>query len=308
MHQRLPDWIKRGIIDTEKTKFVRRILKKHNLNTVCDSARCPNKGECYAKNTATFMILGKICTRNCRFCSCEAGGKQLRNKNGKFLLEDLSISGSFNGKETEPINCEEPKLVAQAIAELGLNYAVITSVTRDDLPDGGAGHFAGTIQEVKKLTPEVKIEVLTPDFQGNKQSIDKVINAKPDVFNHNIETVKRLYFVARPQANYENSLKFLDYIKEQAPEIYTKSGFMVGLGETVEEIKELLCDLKKHNCDIVTIGQYVQPTKNNLKVEKYYTPQEFENLKQEAIKIGIKHIISSPLARSSYKASEVKIN
>ena len=280
MHQRLPDWIKRGIIDTEKTKFVRGILKKHNLNTVCDSARCPNKGECYAKNTATFMILGKICTRNCRFCSI-----------------DVNIP--------EAIDSKEPQLVATAIKELGLNYAVITSVTRDDMPDGGADHFAKTIYEIKKLTPEVKIEVLTPDFQGDKEAINKVIQAKPEVFNHNIETIKRLYPVARPQANYERSLDFLTYIKKQSPEIYTKSGFMVGLGETYEEIKELLCDLKKHNCDIVTIGQYVQPTKKHLKVEKYYTPEEFDNLKQDAIKIGIKYSISSPLARSSYKASDL---
>ena len=279
MHQRLPDWIKRGIIDTEKTKFVRRILKKHNLNTVCDSARCPNKGECYAKNTATFMILGKICTRNCRFCSCETG-------------------------RPEPINFEEPSQVAKAIKELNLKYAVITSVTRDDLNDEGSEHFANTILEIKKLTPEVKIEVLTPDFQGNKTAINKVIQSKPDVFNHNIETIKRLYPIARPQASYEKSLEFLSYIKNISPEIYTKSGLMIGLGETCEEITELLYDLKKHNCDIVTIGQYIQPTKNHLKVEKYYTPQEFENLKLVAIKIGIKYPISSPLARSSYKASE----
>ena len=280
MHQRLPEWIKRGIIDTEKTKFVRRILKKHNLNTVCDSARCPNKGECYSKNTATFMILGKICTRNCQFCSVDTNIPEL-------------------------VNQEEPYMVAKAIKELDLKYAVITSVTRDDLPDGGAGHFANTIREIKKLTPEVKIEVLTPDFQGDKTAIDEVIQAKPDVFNHNIETIKRLYPIARPQADYERSLEFSSYIKNQSPEIYTKSGLMIGLGETYEEITELLCDLKKYHCDIITIGQYIQPTKNHLKVEKYYTPQEFENLKHDAIKIGIKFPVSSPLARSSYKAAEV---
>ena len=280
MHQRLPDWIKRGIIDTEKTRFVRQILKKHNLNTVCDSARCPNKGECYAKNTATFMILGKNCTRNCQFCSVDTNIPEL-------------------------VNLEEPYLVAKAIKELELKYAVITSVTRDDLPDGGAEYFANTIREIKKLTPEVKIEVLTPDFQGNKLAIDKVIQAKPDVFNHNIETIKRLYPLGRPQANYEQSLEFLSYIKNKCPELYTKSGLMIGLGETYEEITELLGDLKKYNCDIVTIGQYIQPTRNHLKVEKYYTPQEFENLKHDAIKIGIKFSVSSPLARSSYKAAEV---
>lgn len=280
MHQRLPEWIKRGIIDTEKTKFVRRILKNRNLNTVCDSARCPNKGECYAKNTATFMILGKNCSRNCRFCSV-----------------DTNIP--------EPVNPDEPKQVALAVKEMGLAYAVITSVTRDDLPDGGAEHFAQTILEIKKLSPEVKIEVLTPDFQGNHESIDKIIAAKPEVFNHNIETVKRLYPVARPQADYNRTLEFLSYIKGKSMDIYTKSGFMIGLGETYEEIIELLQDLKAHNCDIVTIGQYIQPTRKHLSVEKYYTPEEFDKLKEEALKIGIKYPISSPLARSSYKAAEV---
>jgi len=280
MYQRLPEWIKRGIIDTEKTKLVRKVLKNHGLNTVCDSARCPNKAECYANNTATFMILGEICSRNCRFCC-------------------------VTGNIPEPLNTEEPYSVAQAVKELNLNYAVITSVTRDDLQDGGSEHFANTIREIKKLTPETKIEVLTPDFQGDKNSINKVIQAKPDVFNHNIETIKRLYPIARPQADYERSLEFLAYIKEQTKEIYTKSGFMIGLGENHDEIINLLEDLKKHNCDIVTIGQYIQPTKKHLKVEKYYEPQEFENLKHDAKKIGIKYIIASPLARSSYKASEI---
>lgn len=278
--ERLPDWIKRGIIDTEKTKSVRKVLRENNLNTVCDSARCPNKAECYAKNTATFMILGNICTRNCRFCS-------------------------VNTDTPESVNFDEPRLIAKAVKELGLKYAVITSVTRDDLPDGGAEHFANTIYEIKKLTPEVKIEVLTPDFKGNKNAINTVINAKPDVFNHNIETINRLYKVARPQANYERSLEFLAYIKECSPEIFTKSGFMIGLGETFDEITGLLLDLKKHNCDIVTAGQYIQPTKNHLKVEKYYTPQEFENIRAEALKTGIKYPVAFPLARSSYKASEL---
>ena len=280
MNERLPQWLKRGIIDTEKTKFVRKILKNHNLNTVCDSARCPNKAECYAKNTATFMILGKNCTRSCQFCSVE-------------------------DNKPETVNHNEPLNVAQAVQKLGLAYAVITSVTRDDLSDGGAGYFAKTIKEIRNLTPDVKIEVLTPDFLGKHEDIDKVIEAKPSVFNHNIETVKRLYPVARPQADYERTLRFIRYVKEKAPEIYTKSGFMVGLGETKEEMAELLQDLKIHNCDIVTIGQYIQPTKKHLKVEKYYTPEEFEELKELALKTGIKHPISAPLARSSYKAAEV---
>ncbi len=280
MTQRLPQWLKKGIIDTEKTKFVRRVLRNHSLNTVCDSARCPNKSECYAKNTATFMILGKICTRNCRFCNIESGNSETVNEN-------------------------EPQKVAKAVKELGLTYAVITSVTRDDLPDGGAGHFAKTIQEIKQLLPETKIEVLTPDFQGNKDAIDAVIHAKPDVFNHNIETVKRLYPIARPQANYYRSLEFLNCIKEHSPDTYTKSGFMVGLGESYDEIIELLADLKNNNCDIVTIGQYIQPTKKHLNVAKYYSPDEFVKLHELALKIGIKNPVSSPLTRSSYKASEI---
>ena len=280
MIKRLPEWLKRDIINTEKTRLVRKILKNSGLNTVCDSARCPNKGECYAKNTAAFMILGKNCTRNCRFCS-------------------------INTASPENVNPKEPYLVAQAIKELGLDYSVVTSVTRDDLDDGGAGHFAETIRQIKELNPNTLVEVLTPDFQGNKKAIDIVIKAKPDVFNHNIETVKRLYPLARPQANYEQSLNFLRYIKEQNPEILTKSGFMAGLGETFEEIQELLRDLKNAGCDIVTAGQYIQPTKQNLEVEKYLTPEEFDNIRAEALKTGIKRPVAAPLVRSSYKAKEI---
>lgn len=272
---RLPEWLKKDIIDTEKTRLVRKILKNSSLNTVCDSARCPNKGECYANNTATFMILGNTCTRNCRFCS-------------------------INSSLPEPVNPDEPLLVAEAVKELGLTYAVVTSVTRDDLKDGGAEHFAKTIREIKKLNPDTKVEVLTPDFQGDTKAIDTVLKAEPDVLNHNIETVKRLYPAVRPQAEYQRSLDFLKYIN-----ITTKTGFMVGLGETFEEITELFYDLKAANCDIVTIGQYIQPTKSNYDVQRYLSPEEFEKVKQEAIKIGIKQVISAPLVRSSYQAKEV---
>jgi len=273
--KRLPQWLKKNIINTEKTRLVRKILRENCLNTVCDSARCPNKGECYAKNTATFMIMGNTCTRNCGFCS-------------------------INNPVPEPLNQHEPMLVAKAVHELGLIYAVVTSVTRDDLPDGGAQHFAQTITEIKRLNPDIKVEVLTPDFKGDTKAIDTVISAGPDVLNHNIETVKRLYPVARPQAVYERSLEFLEYVS-----ITKKSGFMVGLGETFEEIFELLTDLKRSGCDIVTIGQYIQPTKHNLPVEKYYTPQEFDYLRAEALKIGIKMPVAGPLVRSSYCAREV---
>ena len=277
--KRLPDYLKRGIIDTEKTKTVRHILKSNCLNTVCEAARCPNKSECYAKNTATFLIMGNNCTRNCRFCNISCA-------------------------KPEPLNELEPKKVADAVQKLGLSYVVITSVTRDDLSDGGAQHFANVIKEVRELSPESKIEVLTPDFQGRKERIDIVINAAPDVFNHNIETVPSLYKKARPQANYQRSLEFLDYIKQNS-NILTKTGLMVGLGETKEELIRTFEDLAKIKCDIVTIGQYIAPTKEHLEVARFYEPYEYDELAKIAQQIGIKHTFFSPLTRSSYKAYEV---
>ena len=276
---RLPDYLKRGIIDTEKTKTVRHILKSNCLNTVCEAARCPNKSECYAKNTATFLIMGNNCTRNCRFCNISCA-------------------------KPEPLNELEPKKVADAVQKLGLSYVVITSVTRDDLSDGGAKHFANVIKEVRELSPDAKIEVLTPDFQGRKESIDIVINAAPDVFNHNIETVPSLYKKARPQASYQRSLDFLNYIKQNS-NILTKTGLMVGLGETKEELIQTFEDLAKIKCDIVTIGQYIAPTKEHLEVARFYEPYEYDELAKIAQQIGIKHIFFSPLTRSSYKAYEV---
>ncbi len=276
---RLPQYLKKGIIDTEKTKEVRHILKSNCLNTVCESARCPNKSECYAKNTATFLVMGTVCTRNCRFCNITSGRPQ-------------------------DINPDEPVKIAQAVKSLGLKYAVITSVTRDDLTDGGAGHFADIIKSIHLLTPDVKVEVLTPDFKGDTDNIDTVIKAKPDVFNHNIETVPSLYKTARPQALYSRSLDFLRYIKENS-DILTKTGLMVGLGETVDELCAVFEDLAKIKCDIVTIGQYIQPSKQHLKVVKYYEPSEYDKLTSLAKKTGIKHTFFSPLARSSYKAMDV---
>ncbi len=277
--ERLPQYLKRGIIDTEKTKKVRHILKDNCLNTVCEAARCPNKSECYAKNTATFLIMGNNCTRNCRFCN-------------------------INCAKPQELNPLEPNKVAKAVKDLNLNYAVITSVTRDDLPDGGAEHFSKVIYEIKNLTPDVKVEVLTPDFKGNKNSINTVIKAKPDVFNHNIETVPSLYKTARPQADYKRSLEFLEYIKKTS-DILTKTGLMVGLGETKEELIKVFEDLVKINCDIVTIGQYIQPTKQHLPVKKYYEPKEYDELALIAKQLGIKHTFFSPLTRSSYKAFDV---
>ena len=274
---RLPEYLKRPIIDTEKTKTVRRILKNKCLNTVCEGARCPNKSECYASNTATFLIMGNVCTRNCRYCNISTA-------------------------HPEPLDKEEPLRVAQAVKELELKYAVITSVTRDDLPDGGAEHFKQCIEEIRKVS-DAKIEILTPDFKNAKTSLDKIIEASPDVFNHNIETVKQLFKTARPQGNYDNSIEVLNYIKNNS-KITTKSGLMVGLGETEEEIEETLLDLHNAGVDIVTIGQYIQPSKQHLDVAKYYTLEDFEELKAITEKCGIKKYQIGPLVRSSYKAME----
>ena len=279
MRQRLPEYLKRPIIDTDKTRTVRKILKTKCLNTVCENARCPNKNECYSKNTATFLIMGNNCTRNCRYCNISCA-------------------------KPEPLDLEEPRHIAEAVMALNLKYAVITSVTRDDLPDGGAQHFANCIYEIRKLSPETKIEILTPDFKCDKKSLDIIINAHPEVFNHNIETVKDLFKTARPQGNYDTSLKVLKYVKDNS-DILTKSGLMVGLGETVEQIENTLNDLHDAGCDIVTIGQYIQPSKMHLPVAKYYTPDEFKALEVIARSAGITHYQIGPLVRSSYKAAEL---
>ena len=242
MRTRLPEYLKRPIIDTEKTREVRKILKVNCLNTVCENARCPNKNECYTKHTATFLIMGNNCTRNCRYCNITCA-------------------------KPEPLDNEEPKHIAQAVKALNLKYAVITSVTRDDLDDGGAEHFANCIYEIKKLCPETKIEILTPDFKNNK-----------------------------------NSLDVLKYIKENS-DIKTKSGLMIGLGETFEQIKSTMKDLNEVGCDILTVGQYIQPSKEHLEVSKYYTLEEYEILKQMAKESGFKNYQIGPLVRSSYNAS-----
>ena len=276
MRERLPDYLKRPIIDTDTTRNVRRILKHNCLNTVCENARCPNKNECYTKNTATFLIMGNVCTRNCRYCNISC-------------------------QKPEPLDPLEPQHIAKAVKDLGLKYAVITSVTRDDLPDGGAEHFAQCIYEIRKLTPDVRIEILTPDFKNQKEALDVIIKAHPDVFNHNIETVKALFKTARPQGNYDNSLAVLKYIKENS-DIETKSGMMIGLGETIDQIKETMEDLHSVNCDILTVGQYIQPSKEHLPVAKYYKPEEYEELKELATSVGITRHQIGPLVRSSYNA------
>lgn len=279
MQRRLPDYLKRPIIDTDKTRTVRKILKTKCLNTVCENARCPNKNECYTKNTATFLIMGGNCTRNCRYCNISCA-------------------------KPEPLDLEEPKHIAEAVKALGLKYAVITSVTRDDLPDGGAEHFANCIYEIRKICPDTKIEILTPDFKGDRNSLDLIIKAHPDVFNHNIEAVRDIFKTVRPQGDYNCSLGVLKYVKENS-DILTKSGLIIGLGETFEQIEQTLIDLKNVGCDIVTIGQYIQPSKQHLEVAKYYTPEEYDELKALVQKAGIKNYQVGPLVRSSYRASEL---
>lgn len=279
MQRRLPDYLKRPIIDTDKTRTVRKILKTKCLNTVCENARCPNKNECYTKNTATFLIMGNNCTRNCRYCNISCA-------------------------RPEPLDLNEPKHIAEAVKDLGLKYAVITSVTRDDLADGGAEHFANCVYEIKNLCGDVKVEILTPDFKGDINALETIIKAHPDVFNHNIETVKEVFKSARPQGNYEVSLEVLKYIKDNS-EILTKSGLMIGLGETFEQIENTMTDLKNAGCDILTIGQYIQPSKEHLEVSKYYSSEEYEDLKVLAKKIGFMSFQIGPLVRSSYKASDI---
>lgn len=279
MRERLPEFLKRPIIDTDTTRNVRKILKHNCLNTVCENARCPNKNECYTKNTATFLIMGNNCTRNCRYCNISCN-------------------------RPEPLDPQEPKHIAKAVKDLGLKYAVITSVTRDDLPDGGAQHFANCIYEIRKISPDVKIEILTPDFKNKKEALDIIINAHPDVFNHNIETVRAVFKTARPQGNYDTSLDVLKYIKQNS-DIQTKSGMMIGLGETFAQIKETIEDLYSIGCDILTIGQYIQPSKEHLPVAKYYSLEEYEELKKLAASIGIKNYQIGPLVRSSYNAASL---
>lgn len=279
MRERLPEYLKRPIIDTDKTRTVRKILKANCLNTVCENARCPNKNECYTKHTATFLIMGGVCTRNCKYCNISC-------------------------QKPEPLDVDEPKHIAKAVKDLGLKYAVITSVTRDDLTDGGAEHFAKCIEEIRKISPDTKIEILTPDFKGNIESLNTIIKAHPDVFNHNIEAVRGIFKTVRPQGNYDVSLSVLKYIKENS-DIKTKSGLIIGLGENFEQIKETFEDLYNVGCDILTVGQYIQPSKEHYAVGKYYKPEEYEELKKLATSVGIKHSQIGPLVRSSYNAASL---
>ncbi|MFH1613442.1 MAG: lipoyl synthase [bacterium] len=280
MNKPFPSWLRKKLPNYQEQQKTISILNKYNLFTVCTSAKCPNMGECFSKSILTVLILGNICTRNCRFCAIETGILQKPDS-------------------TEPLK------VAQLIKELNLKYAVITSVTRDDLIDGGAEHFALVIKEIRTLIPEVKIEVLTPDFEGKKESIKIVIKAKPDVFAHNIETVPSLYEKVRPKANYERSLKLLEMIKQENSFLYTKSGIMLGLGEKENEVIQIMEDLIKAGCDILTIGQYLSPSKNHLKVEEYIHPEKFEYYKKIAQEMGFFYVMSGPFVRSSFHANMI---
>lgn len=272
-----PDWLKIKLGANKNYTDVRRLIARQKLHTVCESARCPNIGECWSRRTATFMILGNICTRSCRFCNIEVG---------KPAEYDIN----------------EPGRVAQAVNDLKLRHAVITSVTRDDLNDGGAFIFAETIRQIKNLETGCTVEVLIPDFKGDFNDLDTVLAAKPDILNHNVETVERLQAAVRVQATYKRSLSVLGHAFEKG--FITKSGIMVGLGEIKEEVLNTLLDLRKMGCSIVTIGQYLPPTKQHYPMDRFYHPDEFKELKEAALAMGFTHVESAPLVRSSYHADE----
>ena len=277
-YQRKPAWLKADSHINNSYVKVGELLVKYGLNSVCQAARCPNRRECYSNGTTTFMLLGANCTRNCAFCNVK-------------------------GDKPEAVNPEEPNNIAKVVAELKLKHVVVTSVTRDDLADGGASHFANTIKEIRKLNEGITIEVLIPDFQGSEKALEEVIAACPDVINHNVETIEKLYPSVRPEANFAQSLQLLKRVKEKSA-IPTKSGFMVGLGESEEEVFELLKILRSVECDIVTIGQYLQPSKAHPAPKDYIHPKIFKKYYDEAIKLGFSFVVSAPLARSSYKAYE----
>jgi lipoyl synthase len=274
---RLPPWFKIRLSVNDRSAEVRNLIRNNNLHTVCRSAACPNQSECWNSGTATFLILGNVCTRSCRFCNIPKGAP-------------------------EGIDRDEPDRVAKTVKSLRLKYAVITSVTRDDLPDGGAALFARTIELIRENVPECRIEVLVPDFQGSQSSLQTVLHASPDVLNHNLETVPSQYVRVRPQADYCRSLELLD--RARLSGTITKSGLMLGLEETMDEIRSVLRDLRNVGCSILTIGQYLQPSGDHLPVSKYYHPEEFAALRQEAMGLGFKQVVAGPLVRSSYQAEK----
>lgn len=280
---RKPDWIRVRLPSTNAVQLLKDKLRENALVTVCEEASCPNIHECFSKGTATFMILGEVCTRRCSFCDVAHG-------------------------RPKPPDANEPKQLAQTIADMKLRYVVITSVDRDDLMDGGAGHFADCIRETRALSPDIRIEILTPDFRG-KGRVDRALAAlaanPPDVFNHNLETVRRVYREVRPGADYDWSLRLLRQFKAEHPGIPTKSGIMLGLGETLDEVREAMADLRAHAVDMITVGQYLQPSRHHHPVERYWTPDEFKEIETIGYALGFGHVASGPLVRSSYHADQM---
>jgi lipoic acid synthetase len=277
--RRLPAWLKRSLPSGNENGFTNGLLRELNLETVCENARCPNRPECYSRRTATFMVLGNVCTRPCGFCSVPRG-------------------------EALPVEDDEPQRVAEAAYRLGLKHVVITSVTRDDLPDGGAEHFFQCVVAVRRRT-QAAVEVLTPDFLGDSAAIDRVIAARPEVYNHNLETVPRLYRKVRGRADYRRSLELLERVKRQVPSIITKSGLMLGLGETIDELFDVLADLRDVDCDVLTLGQYLAPTLKHIPVTRFVPPEEFDAIAARARFLDFKQVVAGPFVRSSYHAEEM---
>lgn len=273
-----PEWLKKRVKNIENIEETAKLLRSLSLHTVCEGAECPNISECFGNKTATFMIMGGVCTRQCRFCAVTKGEPQKLD-------------------EQEPVN------IGKASKELNLKHIVITSVTRDDIPDGGAEHFAKTVNEIRKQNPLSTIELLIPDLQGDWDALKTIINAKPDILNHNLETVPSLYEEVRPQANYYRSLELLKKVKDFNPSIYSKSGIMLGLGEKDDEIYQVMDDLREIECDIITIGQYLRPSNEHIELKEYVHPDKFEEYRKVALKKGFKYAASGPFVRSSYNAS-----
>jgi lipoic acid synthetase len=277
--ERKPDWLKVRFPGGERYQHLKSLMREENLHTVCEEAHCPNVGECWNAGTATFMILGDVCTRSCGFCAVTTG-------------------------RPGTIDLIEPLRVARAVRTLGLDYVVITSVNRDDVESGGAEVFAACIKAIRRDDPSVRVEVLIPDFKGNWDALAQVVEARPFVLNHNVETAPRLYPWVRPQARYQRSLELIRRAKQAAPDMLTKSGFMVGLGETRDELFDVMRDLREHDCDIVTIGQYLRPTMQHLPVERYYDPAEYQAFRDYGAELGFAHVEAGPLVRSSYHAEK----
>lgn len=275
---RKPSWIRARAPIGNKVSHLKALLREHELHTVCEEAACPNLGECFSHGTATFMIMGDVCTRRCPFCDVAHG-------------------------RPKPLDVNEPEHLAQAVAKMNLKYVVITSVDRDDLKDGGAGHFKACIEAIRNKAPQVRIETLVPDFRRRMEiALSILAECPPDIFNHNLETVPRLYRKVRPGADYQWSLQLIKSFKAQHPELPTKSGLMLGLGETIDEVKQVLQDLREHDCDMLTLGQYLQPSRYHLQVERFVTPDEFSDLGDYAESLGFQNVASAPMVRSSYHA------